>query len=129
MHELVRRKINAHLLLIGTGRDIEAAHLMAKAGLAADRIHFLGVRTDVRRLLGLVDIYISPSREEGFGLAVAEAMLATRPVIAAQNSGGVTELIESDRTGLLVNPGSATAMADAVMALAADPQRRRQMGL
>jgi glycosyltransferase involved in cell wall biosynthesis len=129
MHELVRRNINAHLLLIGTGRDIEAAHLMAKAGLAADRIHFLGVRTDVRRLLGLVDIYISPSREEGFGLAVAEAMLATRPVIAAQNSGGVTELIESDRTGLLVNPGSATAMADAVMALAADPQRRRQMGI
>ena len=129
MHELVRRNVNAHLLLIGTGCDIEAAHLMAKAGLAADRIHFLGVRTDVRRLLGLVDIYISPSREEGFGLAVAEAMLASRPVIAARDSGGVVELIESGRTGLLVNPGSATAMADAVMALAADPQRCRQMGL
>jgi glycosyltransferase involved in cell wall biosynthesis len=128
MHELVRRNVNAHLLLIGTGQDIEAARLMARAGIAADRIHFLGVRTDVRRLLGLVDIYIHTSREEGFGLAVVEAMLASRPVVAAQSSGGVVELIEPGRTGLLVERGSATAMTDAVMALAGDPQRCRQMG-
>jgi glycosyltransferase involved in cell wall biosynthesis len=128
MHELVRRNVNAHLLLIGTGRDIEAASVMAKSGPAAGHIHFLGVRTDVRRLLGLVDIYIHTSREEGFGLAVVEAMLACRPVAAAQSAGGVVELIESGRTGLLVNPGSATALADAVMSLAADPQLCRQMG-
>ncbi len=129
MHELARRNVNAHLLLIGTGQGIEAARPMAKAGPAADRIHFLGVRTDARRLLGLVDIYIHTSREEGFGLAVVEAMLASRAVVAAQSSGGVIELIESGRTGLLVERGSAIAMADAVMSLLNDPQRCRQMGL
>ena len=92
MHELVRRNVNAHLLLIGTGCDIEA-HLWQ--GRPGRRPHpFLGVRTDVRRLLGFVGIHISRSRQEGFGLAVAEAMLASRPVIAARDSGGVVELIE-----------------------------------
>jgi glycosyltransferase involved in cell wall biosynthesis len=129
MHELARRNVDAHLLLIGIGQDIQAARLMAKAGPGADRIHFLGARSDVRRLLGLVDIYIHPSREEGFGLAVVEAMLASRPVAAAQSTGAVIELIESGRTGLLVNPGSATAFADAVVGLAGDPDRARQMGI
>ena len=129
MHELARRNVDAHLLLIGIGQDIQAARLMAKAGPGADRIHFLGARSDVRRLLGLVDIYIHPSREEGFGLAVVEVMLASRPVAAAQSTGAVIELIESGRTGLLVNPGSATAFADAVVGLAGDPDRARQMGI
>jgi len=128
MHELVRRNVNVHILLIGTGQDIEAARVMAKAGPAANRIHFLGARSDVRRLLGLVDIYIHTSREEGFGLAVVEAMLAGKPVAAVESTGAVIELIESGRTGLLVPPGSATAMADAVVLLASDTVRARQMG-
>jgi len=129
MHELARRNVDAHLLLIGIGQDIEAARLLAKSGPAAECIHFLGVRSDVRRLLGLVDIYIHTSREEGFGLAVVEAMLAGRPVAATRSIGGVVEVIESGRIGVLVEPGSPTALADAVMALASDPQKSREMGL
>lgn len=128
MHELVKRNVNAHLLLIGTGRDIDQSREMARNGPASDRIHFLGARSDVRRLLGLVDIYIHPSREEGFGLAVVEAMLASRPVAAARSTGAVIELIESGRTGLLVTPGLATALADAVVKLANDPEGSREMG-
>ena len=128
MHELVRRNVNVHLLLIGTGQDIEQSRLQAKDGPAADRIHFLGARSDVRRLLGLVDIYVHPSREEGFGLAVVEAMLAGCPVVAAAGTGAVIELIDSGNAGLLVKPGSPTDMADAVIALASDPQRADKMG-
>jgi len=129
MHELVRRNVDAHLLLMGIGQDIEAARLMAKSGPADNRIHFLGARSDVRRILPLVDIYIHTSREEGFGLAVVEAMLASRPVAAVRGTGAVIELIDSGRTGLLVEPGSPAPLVDAVMALAADPQMSQQMGL
>lgn len=129
MHEMVRRNLDAHLLLIGTGREIETSRQQAKNGPAADRIHFLGARSDVRRLLGLVDIYIHPSREEGFGLAVVEAMLAGLPVAATATSGALMEIIDSDKAGLLVKPGSPLDLADAVMALAADPPRAKQMGL
>jgi glycosyltransferase involved in cell wall biosynthesis len=128
MHELVRRNVDVHLLLIGTGQDIDLSRQQAAAGPAAKHIHFLGARSDVRRLLGLVDIYIHPSREEGFGLAVVEAMLASRPVIAAASTGAVIELIDSGHAGVLVKPGSPLAMADAIVELAADPQRAARMG-
>ncbi len=82
----------------------------------------------MRRILGLVDIYIHPCREEGFGLAVVEAMLAKCAVVAARE-GALVELVESGKTGLLVNPGDAREFADAIVQLAADPATRQRMAL
>jgi glycosyltransferase involved in cell wall biosynthesis/O-antigen/teichoic acid export membrane protein len=121
MQNLVRRGLPAHLLLIGAGRDIEITRKLAASGAAADRIHFLGSRADARRLLGLADIYIHPGRGEGFGLAVVEAMLAGRSVIAARD-GALVEIIDPEKTGLLFNPGNAGDLADAITRLAADRQ-------
>jgi glycosyltransferase involved in cell wall biosynthesis len=126
MHELVRRNVDAHLLLIGEGREMDSARLLAAAGPGDSRIHFLGSRSDVRQLLGLVDVYVHPGREEGFGLAVVEAMLAKCAVVAARE-GAMVELIESGKTGLLFDPGNAQDLADAVVQLAADPALARQM--
>jgi glycosyltransferase involved in cell wall biosynthesis len=101
--------------------------MLAAAGPGESRIHFLGARSDVRELLGLVDIYVHPGRAEGFGLAVVEAMLAKCAVVAARE-GAMIELIESGKTGLLFEAGKANHMADAIVELANDPQRARQMG-
>jgi glycosyltransferase involved in cell wall biosynthesis len=128
MHELARRGKVAHLLLVGAGELIDTAREWAAAGPAAQRIHFLGARSDARRILGAVDIYIHPSRGEGFGLAAVEAMLAGRPVIAARD-GAFPEYIEHDKTGLLFEPGNASALADAIVQLASDPERAKQIGL
>ena len=126
MHELARRNTDVHLLLIGEGRTMDSARLLAAEGPAFGRIHFLGARSDVRQLLGLVDIYIHPGRDEGFGLAVVEAMLA-QCAVAAVREGALVELIEPGKTGLLVSPGNAREFADAIDQLAADPQHARQM--
>jgi glycosyltransferase involved in cell wall biosynthesis len=126
MHELSRRQVDAHLLLIGTGRDMDSARGLAATGPAESRIHFLGARSDVRQIMGMVDIYVHPGRQEGFGLAVVEAMLAKCAVVAARE-GAMVELIESGKTGLHVEPGNALAMADAVVQLAAAPELARQM--
>ncbi|MGD0463750.1 MAG: glycosyltransferase family 4 protein [Tepidisphaeraceae bacterium] len=126
MHELVRRNVDAQLLLIGEGREMDSARLLAAAGPADSRIHFLGARSDVRQILGLLDVYVHPAREEGFGLAVVEAMLAKCAVVAARE-GAMVELIESGKTGLLFDPGNSRALADAVVQLAAEPALGRQM--
>lgn len=128
MHELSRRNVDVQLLLIGQGRGMDSARRLAAAGPAESRIHFLGARSDVRQLLGLADIYVHPGRAEGFGLAVVEAMLAKCAVVAARE-GAMVELIESGRTGLLFEAGKPHQFADAIVELANDPERARQMGI
>jgi glycosyltransferase involved in cell wall biosynthesis len=127
VHELARRGINAKLLLVGAGELIDKCREQAASGAGAANILFLGARSDARRILGLVDIYIHPSRGEGFGLAVVEAMLAARPVVAARD-GALVEYISQGQTGMLFRPGDPVDLADAIVALAQDRQRAAGMG-
>jgi len=93
-----------------------------------DRIVFTGFRTDVARLMAACDIVCHTTRvEEPLGLVVLEAMGLGRAVIATKG-GGPSEIIESDEMGLLVPGGDPAALAEAIIALGGDPDRRRQMG-
>ncbi len=127
MHELARRGVHAKLLLIGAGELINKCREEAANGAAAANILFLGARSDARRIFGVVDIYIHASRGEGFGLAVVEAMLAARPVIAARD-GAMVEYISHGKTGHLFHPGDPVDLADAIMTLANDRQRAATIG-
>jgi len=126
MHELAGRGARAHLLLIGTGEGLEKARWLAQHGPACGKIHFLGARSDARRLLGLADLYMHPGRGEGFGLAVVEAMLAGVPVIAARD-GAFVEYISHGHTGMLFCPGDAQDLADTIQMLASNPARAGAM--
>lgn len=106
---------------------MESVRLLAAAGPGNSRIHFMGARSDVRQLLGLVDVYVHPGRQEGFGLAVVEAMLAKCAVVAARE-GAMVELIESGKTGLLFEAGNEHDLADAVVQMSSDAGVARQMG-
>jgi glycosyltransferase involved in cell wall biosynthesis len=64
---------------------------------------------------------------EGLGVVIIEALAYGRGVIASA-AGGITDIVEHDRTGLLVPPGDAAALADAVLALAGDPERLARLG-
>lgn len=93
-----------------------------------DAMVFTGFRTDVPRLMAACDIVCHTTRvAEPFGLVVIEAMSLGRPVIATRG-GGPSEIIESDDAGLLIKPEDPAALADAMVALADDPERRRRMG-
>jgi glycosyltransferase involved in cell wall biosynthesis len=127
-HELSRRNINAHLLLIGTGENMGRTKALSQIGPANHNIHFLGPRSDARRILGLVDIYIHPSRGEGFGLAVVEAMLAQCPVVAARE-GAMAEYVESGKTGLLFTPADHNELVEAIVRLSSDRAFSRQLGV
>ena len=93
----------------------------------ADRVAFLGHREDVPAVLEAFDLFVMPSLFEPFGRVLIEAMAASRPVVAAR-AGGVPEIVLDGETGLLVPPGDDAALAEASLALLADPARGRRLG-
>ena len=79
---------------------------------------------EVARYYQAADLYVHPARAENLPLAIIEAMACRTPVVAS-NVGGIPEIVEDGRSGLLVEPGSASALADAITALLSDEARRR----
>jgi glycosyltransferase involved in cell wall biosynthesis len=126
----VRTKVpDIRLLAVGAGADDYRAELERKAARLgiARKVIWAGERSEVPELLGALDLFVSPSRDESFGLAVLEAMAAGVPVVAAA-VGGLPEVVRHRETGLLVTPGDRAAMADAIVSLLRDPNLRRSLG-
>ncbi len=91
-----------------------------------DRVHFTGSRDDVPDMMRSMDVLVVPSLNEGFGRVIIEANAVGIPVVGA-NAAGIPEVIEDGKTGLLVPPKDAEAMAAAVARLLDDDVWRRQM--
>ena len=116
-----------HLVIAGSGElHDELAALAARRGVR-DSVRLLGERTDVPDCLAAMDLFIMPSLNEGMGRALIEAMAAGRPVIATK-VGGIPAIIEHQRTGLLVQPEDATALAAAMTELLRRPAWAMELG-
>lgn len=115
--------------LIGDGEARGALEALARDLGLADAVRFHGYRgqAEVARMLKETGILVLPSFAEGVPVVLMEAMAAARPVIATR-VGGVAELVEHERSGLLVPPGAQAPLAAAIAALAGDATRRAQMG-
>jgi glycosyltransferase involved in cell wall biosynthesis len=113
---------------VGHGGYAEALRRQATALGLSGRVTFLGVRDDVPEILAGLDVLVhSPIAPEPFGLVLAEAMAAGRPVVASR-CGGIPEVVEDQVTGVLVAPGNAEAFAAEVVSLLRDPVLRRELG-
>jgi glycosyltransferase involved in cell wall biosynthesis len=121
---------DAELWVVGerllSDRGDDMLTLLRNSGLG-QRLKLLGYRTDVAGLLAAADIFVLPSHFEGLPMSVIEAMLTGLPVVAT-NIRGPREQVLSDVTGLLVPPGSAIPLADALNRLVGDPGLRAAMG-
>lgn len=87
----------------------------------------IGYDDNIGGLLTQTDIFVHPCYEEGFGIAVAEAMMAEKTIIVA-NTGALPELIEHEKTGLIVDPFNAEEWADAIIRLIEDKELAGQLG-
>jgi len=127
--QLLARLPRAHFLCVGGGpRQPELEALATELGIAA-HVHFLGVRDDVPQILPAFDVSVLAShpRVETLPLSQMEAMSLGIPVVATR-VGALHELIEDGVEGALVPHGDPAALAEAIYALAADPQRLRAAG-
>jgi glycosyltransferase involved in cell wall biosynthesis len=90
-------------------------------------VKWLGLRTNVQDYMTAFDLLVVPSIEEPLGLVAVESLAAGTAVVAAR-TGGLPEIVEHGKSGLLVPPRDPDALADAVIELARDDAKRIQMG-
>ena len=126
---LARMRHTVSLDVVGDGPlATELAERVRALGLG-DRVRWLGQLPQP----ALVDLYrratalVVPSTDEGLGLVAVEAQLCETPVVAYE-SGGLTDTVQHDRTGLLVPPGDISALAAALDALLDRPDRGADLG-
>jgi glycosyltransferase involved in cell wall biosynthesis len=100
--------------------------LIVQFGLQT-RVHLTGWLDDVAPLLGALDLFVSASRTESFGLAMVEAMASGTPVVATATEGA-REIVEDGASGLIVPIGDVEALAAAIARMLEDPRERARMG-
>lgn len=131
---LVAAKVpSAHFVIAGvdtsTNKEVrqQLKTLVVAHGLK-ERMHFLGWLDDAAPLLGSMDVFVSASETESFGLAIAEAMASGTAVVSTATVGAA-ELIVEGETGLLVPIGEVEQMANAITSVLTDENKRRQFGV
>jgi glycosyltransferase involved in cell wall biosynthesis len=124
----VRKEVpDVRLLLVGDGElRQEVESLVSSLGLE-DAVEMTGKRSDIPQLLAGMDIFVLPSRREGFPVSIIEAMACGRPVVAT-DVGGVREIIDDGVDGIVVPPEDAAALAAAILGLVRDPDGRSRLG-
>lgn len=118
------------LLLVGDdpfGDGRRKAERLATELALGDAVLFAGIRRDVPALLAASDVFVMCSLWEGLGLVFLEAMASRLPVLATRVSA-VPEVVLDGTTGVLVPPSDETALAEAMLSLARDGERRRTLG-
>lgn len=118
------------LLAVGATSDATwLSHLqrVAESEGVADRVHFLGARSDIPALLRACDLFVFPSLHEGLGIALIEAMAAGCACVASA-TGPIPEVVRHSKNGWLVPPGDAESLAEAICTLLPDPGRRQALG-
>jgi glycosyltransferase involved in cell wall biosynthesis len=124
--EVVAQLPEVRFVAVGQGPlevEIRAQH--ARLGLG-DRFLLLGHRPDAIRVMAACDVFVLASLYEGLGVAVMEALALGLPVVATA-VGGVPEVVEHGREGLLVRPGRPRELAAALVTLLKDPDTRQRM--
>lgn len=112
------------LVILGEGSRLgELRRLAGSLGLA-DRVHFAGFTANPHAWMAATDLFVLPSRWEGFPNAAAEAMAAGAPLLLADCSYGAADLVHHEVNGALVPPNDADALAAAMVGLLENPARR-----
>ena len=110
---------SAHLLVVGEGSQREGLEAEAASLRIAASVTFTGRRDDVPAVTAALDVAVLPSYREAQGLSILEAMALSRPVVASA-VGGIPEMIDHGRTGLLVPPRDPSALAGLIVRLLTD---------
>lgn len=124
---IVRREVDARLVLLGDGPDREMAEQRAREYGLLDDVLFAGEQQDPVRWLSAADLFLLPSAQESFGLAALEAMACEVPVIAS-NAGGLPEIIRDGVNGYVCGLDALDEMASHAVRLLRDEPLRRDMG-
>ena len=114
-------------LWVGDGELLHGIKIKVQDLGIEDNIVFAGHRNNIGEFLRLFDIFVLASRKEGLGTSILDAQAAGLPVVATR-TGGIPEIIEHDKNGLLAEPKNPPELADAISLLIKDSQKREMLG-
>jgi glycosyltransferase involved in cell wall biosynthesis len=129
---IVPREQDVHLVLVGSGSgqalsiEDDLRRRVRADGLER-RVVFTGRVEDVGDHVRAADVFVFPSVFEALGISLVEAAAAGLPAVASR-TGGIVDVVDEGRSGLLVTPGREDELASALLALVRSPRRRAQMG-
>lgn len=121
------RMPEAYFVLVGDGPERSRLEAAAKESGLEGRILFTGARSDMPGVYASLNVFVLPSHSEGMPMSVLEAMAAGLPVIATR-VGAVPQLIEPDRTGVLVQPQASAELAEAIVKVLKNPIWAHELG-
>jgi glycosyltransferase involved in cell wall biosynthesis len=118
---------NFQLDIVGDGPERRALEALRTSLGLETRVHLLGERDDVARLLSGADVFALTSTSEGLSMSILEAIASGLPVVATA-VGGNSEILIDGTAGLLVPPGNPASLASALLSVLEDPTRLASMG-
>ena len=118
---------NVIYLVVGDGPHLPKLQQEAHNHNISEHIHFTGLRRDISEILSIGDIFILPTLTEALPTVLSEAMASKLPIISS-NVGGIPEMIEDGKNGLLIDAGNPSQLADACISLLRSKNRQTQMG-
>jgi L-malate glycosyltransferase len=127
MPEVIREVPDVHLVILGEGELRSSLERQVRELHLEKHVLLPGFRHDVLSLMKSADLFVMSSVTEGLGSTVLDAMAMKLPVVGTR-AGGIPEAILHGQTGLLVPPGRAADLADAIVQLLKSPALRTRMG-
>lgn len=115
-----------HAVMVGEGALKTDLMRRAEKDDLGGRVHFLGHREDVPRILRSIDVFCLPSRQEGLGTSVLDAMASGTPVVAAAG-GGIPEMVEDMESGILVPAGDTRTLGEKIVEVLRDGELTRRL--
>lgn len=127
MKQVIHSKPNTILVIAGDGPLRDELEDLASEEDVLSHIRFLGFVQDIGSLLELIHMFVLPSWTEGLPITILEALLAGKAVVATK-VGGIPEVIENERNGLLVEPRNPDVLAAQILRLLDDDELRTRLG-
>lgn len=118
---------NVHYLICGVGPEKDNLEKLAVENEIAERIHFLGFRSDVKELMKISDIFLFTTLQEGMPRSMMEAMASGLPCIASKIRGNV-DLLDEGQGGYLREPSDLEGISECISSLLDNPSLREKMG-
>jgi len=125
--EVLKKCPEARFLIVGEGPLKNKLILTGEKLNVADRITFTGFRSDIKEILASIDVLAMPSLLEGLPMVLLEAMAMAKPIVATRIDG-ITEVLENDKTGLLVPFKNPQAFAEAIIRILKDKAKANFFG-
>ncbi len=127
MARVIDKDKNAQCLIVGDGEERLALENLARASGIRDSVFFISSSIDTAKFLSIMDIFVFPSVKEGLGIALLEAMAASKACVAS-DIGGIKDIVNTPSCGVLVGVGDVKAMSDAIVKLIGDKKLMKEIG-